>query len=89
MTFGCVCRYEGEYLLPATHLPQPPQGPAVWCVQDSKEAAAAVASLWRDPLERRSRYMPAAKMECPISVWMTHGIICTAEDLHELSQVPS
>ena len=84
MTFGCVCRYEGEYLLPATHLPQPPQGPAVWCVQDSKEAAAAVASLWRDPLERRSRYvpaLPAAKLGCSVSVWMAQA--CTAlHDLH-------
>ncbi|KAK9824303.1 hypothetical protein WJX72_009288 [[Myrmecia] bisecta] len=48
-------RYQGEYIVPATHLPFAPHGPAVWRIEDVQQLTSAIASLLREPLERRSR----------------------------------
>eukprot|EP00873_Tetraselmis_striata_P025121 jgi/Tetstr1/445385/TSEL_033171.t1 len=42
-------------LTPAHQLPQPPHGPCVWTVRDGEELAAAIAQLFLNPGERRSR----------------------------------
>jgi hypothetical protein len=55
-------RYRGEYILPATHLPYAPHGPAVWRVAGADGLAVAVGTLLREPLERRSRGHAAAQV---------------------------
>jgi len=54
-------RYQGDYILPATHLPYNPHGPAVWRVSGEKGLVMAVSTLLREPLERRSRGHAAAQ----------------------------
>jgi hypothetical protein len=55
-------RYVGDYILPATHLPYAPHGPAVWRVSGHEGLTSAVAALLREPLERRSRGHAAAQV---------------------------
>lgn len=51
---GTLMRYSGQYVLSASHLPYHPHGPAVWLVGE-RSALDAVATLMREPIERRSR----------------------------------
>jgi hypothetical protein len=55
-------RYRGEYILPATHLPYGSLGPAVWRVAGPDGLCAALTTLLREPLERRSRGQAAAQV---------------------------
>lgn len=84
-------RYLGEYILPATHLPYHPHGPAVWQVRDETGLVTAVGTLLREPLERRSRGHAAAQAAAKLAsglvntVWQVlddHVISPTLKDLH-------
>lgn len=55
-------RYRGDYILPATHLPAAPQGPAVWRVSGVGGLSMALNTLLQEPLERRSRGHAAAQV---------------------------
>lgn len=62
-------RYRGDYILPATHLPAAPQGPAVWRVSGPGGLSVALNNLLQEPLERRSRGHAAAQV-CTFVVLM-------------------
>lgn len=62
-------RYRGEYILPATHLPSAPQGPAVWRVSGAAGLSLALSNLLQEPLERRSRGHAAAQVGGWLRQW--------------------
>lgn len=82
-------RYYGDYILPATHLPPSPHGPAVWRVGGEKGLAQAVSTLLREPLERRSRGHAAAQAAAKLvsglvgTVWHVLDDMVIAPSLQE------
>jgi hypothetical protein len=74
-------RYRGEYILPATHLPYAPSGPAVWRVAGAEGLTSAVASLLREPLERRSRGHAAAQAAAKLASGLVSTVWHVVDDM--------
>eukprot|EP00210_Caulerpa_lentillifera_P003851 g3678.t1 len=56
-----VLGLDGEYVIPATHLPFGSDGPGVWMVSDEMELEDTLYLMLTDPLQRRSRGQAAAQ----------------------------
>jgi hypothetical protein len=74
-------RYQGEYILPATHLPYSPHGPAVWRVAGREGLALAVSTLLREPLERRSRGHAAAQAAAKLASGLVSTVWHVVDDM--------
>ncbi|WIA36477.1 hypothetical protein OEZ86_007777 [Tetradesmus obliquus] len=74
-------RYRGEYILPATHLPYAPHGPAVWRVTGVDGLAAAVGTLLREPLERRSRGHAATQAAAKLASGLVSTVWHVVDDM--------
>ncbi|KAF6255509.1 hypothetical protein COO60DRAFT_1534606 [Scenedesmus sp. NREL 46B-D3] len=74
-------RYRGEYILPATHLPYAPHGPAVWRVTGTDGLAMAVGTLLREPLERRSRGHAAAQAAAKLASGLVSTVWHVVDDV--------
>lgn len=71
----------GQYILPATHLPYSPHGPAVWRVDSTEELAFAISTLLKEPLERRSRGHAAAQAAAKLATGLVSTVWSVMEDM--------
>lgn len=74
-------RYRGEYILPATHLPYSPNGPAVWRVSGTEGLTLAVSTLLKEPLERRSRGHAAAQAAAKLASGLVGTVWHVLDDM--------
>ncbi|GMH33462.1 hypothetical protein BSKO_01296 [Bryopsis sp. KO-2023] len=79
--FDSSFRFAGQYILPATHLPYSPHGPAVWRVTSEEDLAYAVSTLLKEPLERRSRGHAAAQGAAKLATGLVSTVWSVMEDM--------
>ncbi|CAD7697115.1 unnamed protein product [Ostreobium quekettii] len=78
---GLSLRYQGEYILPANHLPYAPHGPAVWRVSGEVGLAESIGTLLREPLERRSRGHAAAQAAAKLATGLVSTVWSVLDEM--------
>ncbi|GAX73628.1 hypothetical protein CEUSTIGMA_g1079.t1 [Chlamydomonas eustigma] len=72
--------HQRGYFLPASQLARGATGPAVWRVDGVDELAAALTTLLRDPLERRSRGHAAAQAAAKMATSLVSTVWCVLDE---------